>query len=144
MGGSGYFGSMPGQVGRGAVNRFRIPTCDQHAISFEETARLRTPCTICNGLLIIITIFLGVSTLGSLMVAGLNFTSLILLTIAIIGLAITWIASGPTELERTVKVLDSSEGFGMLILQIRNEEYAQEVLRLNPMSAKLLKATRAY
>lgn len=144
MGGSGYFGSTPGQVGRGAVNRFTIPTCEKHAISFEETARLRAPCGICNGLLIILTIFLSVSTLGSLLLGGPDVTTLVLLALAIFGLAITWVASGPTELEKTVKVLDSSQGLGMLILQIRNKEYAQEVLRLNPMSAKLLKAARSY
>lgn len=144
MGGSGYFGSSPGQVGRGAVNRFVIPTCEKHAISFEETARLRAPCGICSGLLIIITVFLSISTLGSLLLGGPDMTTLILWVLAVIGLVIAWIASGPTELEKTVKVLDSSEGFGMLILQIRNEEYAQEVLRLNPMSAKLLKTVRSY
>ncbi len=145
MGGSGYFGSSSGRQNPGTVNRFRVPACDRHSISFEETARLRAPCAICNGLLIIITFFLIASILGSFVVTGgPDLMTIALLALGIIGLVITGMASGPTDLEKTVKVLDSSEGFGMMILQVRNKEYAQEILRLNPMSAKLLNGTAHF
>ena len=145
MGGGGYYSSSGERVNSGAVNRFRIPACDRHAISFEETARLRAPCAICNGLLIISTLFLIFSILGSFAVSGgPELISIVLLVLAIIGLVITGLASGPTELEKSVKVLDSSEGFGMMILQIRSKEYADELLRLNPMAAKLVKDAREF
>ncbi|MFW9921196.1 MAG: hypothetical protein ACFFED_16455 [Candidatus Thorarchaeota archaeon] len=141
---SGYFGSSQVRARLGAVNRFTIPACERHAISFEETARLRAPCGVCNGLLIILTIFLSVSILGSMLVGGPDLMILVLFGLSVIGLVITWIGSGPTGLEKSVKVLDSTEGFGMMVLEIRSKEYADELLRLNPMSAKLLKVTRSF
>ncbi len=64
---------------------------------------------------------------------------IILLAVCVIGLVITGVASGPTKLERAIKVLDISKNSGMLILQIRNRRYAEELVMLNPTSAKIIR-----
>ncbi|MFW9926315.1 MAG: hypothetical protein ACFFDM_06050 [Candidatus Thorarchaeota archaeon] len=137
--GSGHFWSMSRmdkRYGTG-MHRFSVPVCERHAISFEETARLRGPCGICSGLLIVLALFLGMFLLGSFALTGvLDLMTILLIALVIIGIMITSYVGGPSELEKAIKVLDSSEGAGMMVLQIRNREYAEELLRLNPSSAK--------
>lgn len=139
--GSGHLWRM-GEKGMkrvGGVRRFRIPTCEEHAISYEETSKLRIPCSICSGLLIILTFFIGLSILGSLALGdSTDMGRIIFLVASIMGIAITGYFGGPTKLEKAVTVLDGSENFSHLIWRISNEEYAGELLRLNPMRATRL------
>jgi hypothetical protein len=139
--GSGHLWRM-GEKGMGRVGGvrwFRVPACEEHAVSYEETSKLRIPCSICSGLLIILTLFIGLSILGSLALGDRpDIGRIIFLGVSIIGIAITGYFGGPTKLEKAITVLDSSEDFGHLILRISSDEYAEELLRLNPMRATRL------
>ena len=105
-------------------------------MSYEETSKLRIPCSICSGLLIILTFFIGLSILGSLALGDSpDIGRVVFIGVSIIGILITGYVGGSTKLEKAVTVLDSSENFSHLILAISSEEYTEELLRLNPMRA---------
>jgi hypothetical protein len=114
-----------------------IPACELHAISLEEVIRFRSLAALCNGILIVLTLFLGPINLIAL-IAGLPVDPGWLLVIAFMGLmaVVTYYLSGPTTLERAVSVFDIDRNTGFLILKIANPDYAERLLELNPMIAE--------
>ena len=114
-----------------------IPACELHAISLEEVIRFRSLAALCNGILIVLTLFLGPINLIAL-VAGLPVDPGWLLVIAFIAVmaVVTYYLAGPTTLERAVSVFDIDRNTGFLILKISNERYAERLLELNPMIAE--------
>ncbi|MHA1637462.1 MAG: hypothetical protein ACTSUO_06795 [Candidatus Thorarchaeota archaeon] len=133
----GYYAIVRSTPDFKTTTPYRIPTCARHAISYEDMGRIRTPCGIFNALFIVLLIFQAFFILGSFYVwGGPQLNDFLLLALTIIGLIITNRLSGPTVLEKAVKVIDNSGNFGGLILQIRNSEYAEELLQLNSSTAE--------
>lgn len=65
-----------------------------------------------------------------------NSNLLVIIALAAFLSVVTYYFSGPTSLERAVSVFDIS--YGVTILGISNNDYAEELLRLNPMTADRL------
>ncbi len=125
---------------RGVVSRFIVPTCEAHAISFEEAARYRGPMSLCNGLMILLTVAIAIWIWLRL---GEEFpidSSTYIILGLVIGVAfLSYWASGPNALERTISVYDILSGSDIIILNISNDYYADELIRLNPMISKRVK-----
>ncbi|MHA1577593.1 MAG: hypothetical protein ACTSU3_09555 [Candidatus Thorarchaeota archaeon] len=119
------------------VTPLRIPTCERHAMKFEDMKRFGVPCGIIGVLLVIIAIiqalFILRSYVSELEIGLLDFIFLFLL---LFGVCVATTLSGPTTLQRKIKVLDMSPDFEFMILLIKNSEYAEELLHLNPMIAE--------
>ena len=125
--------SMPA----GGPMRVFIPACDTHAISFEETSRVRGTMAALNGLLIVASIFLAIIFLATYAsTATVSTTVLFWLVVAALGAVCTYRLAGPSALERAVSVLDVTSDMSRILLKISNREYAEELLRLNPMAAE--------
>ncbi|NHJ12737.1 MAG: hypothetical protein EAX95_03635 [Candidatus Thorarchaeota archaeon] len=121
----------------GAISSISIPTCEMHAISFEDIGRIRGPLSLINGLLIMATLLLSPFTILALLAnIPVNSNLLVIIALAAFLSVVTYYFSGPTSLERTVSVFDIS--YGVTILRISNNDYAEELLRLNPMTADRL------
>ncbi|MFX1367775.1 MAG: hypothetical protein ACFFAY_04180 [Promethearchaeota archaeon] len=58
------------------------------------------------------------------------------LLIAGIMAIVTYYLSSPTPLERAVHVFDIDSASGHMVLRILNDRYADEIIQLNPMTAK--------
>lgn len=124
----------------GSVSRIAIPACDLHAISFEEMGRIRAPASLCNGILIVILLLLGPFTLLALGTGiPVNPGQILVLIIAGIMALATYYLSSPSALERAIFVYDIDQNYGFLILRIENNEYADEIMRLNPMTAERIR-----
>lgn len=121
----------------GSVSRISIPTCDVHALSFEEMARIRTPVSLCNGILILVTLLLTPFTLLAI-VSGIAVNPSLVFALLIAGIMaiVTYYLSSPTPLERAVHVFDIDSASGHMVLRILNDRYADEIIQLNPMTAK--------
>ncbi|NHI84083.1 MAG: hypothetical protein EAX81_07255 [Candidatus Thorarchaeota archaeon] len=119
------------------VASITVPTCELHAISLEELGRTRGPLSLINGLFIMATLVLSPFTLLAL-IAGIPVNPNLLVLIVLTGFlaVVTYYFSGPTSLERAISILDI--GSEMMILRISNDDYAAELLRLNPMTANRL------
>jgi hypothetical protein len=124
----------------GSVSRIAIPTCELHAISFEEMGRIRAPASLCNGLLIVILLLLGPFTLLAIGTGiPVHPNQILILIIAGIMALATYYLSSPSALERAVYVYDIDTNYGFLILRISNSVYADEIIRLNPMTAERIR-----
>ena len=66
----------------------------------------------------------------------IRLTEFLFLFIVVFGLCVAITLSRPTALERKIRILDISPDFGMMLIYIKNSEYAEELLHLNPMSAE--------
>ena len=128
---------------RGSARKFArptplmIPTCGRHAVSFQDMARFRAPCGIIGGLLFVGIVFLGISTLLSYSIGyEVPPTNLLYIGLGIFGLLVINSLAGLSGLEKAVKVIDGDANMGHLILRIKNQEYAEEFLQLNAMTAE--------
>jgi hypothetical protein len=118
----------------------RIPVCDNHALSFEDTKRLRTTMSAISGVFIVSTFLLSlVFILGLLDTQVINSGLLTLVLFVGIGSFLTHRLSRPSALERIIQVYDIQSDMSTIVLRISNLAYAEELLRLNPMSTKQLK-----
>ena len=108
-----------------------IPTCEEHALSFEDTKRLRSTMSAFSGLFIVITALLTVifvaSSLGALAV---NIQLLAATLFVGLGAIVTYRFSGPSALERSMNVYDMRPDMSMVVLRISNSEYAEELWHL--------------
>lgn len=90
-----------------------------------------------NGLLIVASIFLAIIFLATYAsTATVSTTVLFWLVVAALGAVCTYRLAGPSALERAVSVLDVTSDMSRILLKISNREYAEELLRLNPMAAE--------
>ncbi len=146
--GSGYYGGAAGsgyllparRSSTGSVSPFSIPTCEKHGLYYDEEARLSGPCSILSGILMIAAFFIGLSLLGSVVLGvTLDPFEVIVEIVILLVLAITIRVGGPTKLEKAVKIVDMSEDYSSMTLLIKNRTYAEELLRLNPVTAKLIR-----
>ena len=113
-----------------------IPVCDRHQFSFQETKHLRGILPLLCGLSIVLAAFLILAVLARILDSGtINTSVAFLLILDLIAIECTYKFGGPTALERSVSVYDMSPDMRTVILDIVNEEYAEELLKLNPMSA---------
>jgi hypothetical protein len=120
--------------------RLYVPTCDVHAISFEDTSRSRGTAAALNGLLIVASVFLGIILIATLMNTGVISTAILFwLGLTALGAICTYRLAGPSALERAISVFDTTSDMSMVLLKISNREYAEELLRLNPMAAERVK-----
>jgi hypothetical protein len=118
----------------------RIPVCDDHALSFEDTKRLRTTMSALSGIFIVVVFLLtAVLLVGLFDTQSLNNGLLTLTLFLGVGAIFTYTFSRPSALERTIEVYDMESDMSMVVLRISNNDYAEELLRLNPMSTKQLK-----
>ncbi len=129
----------------GSISRFFVPTCDEHGITFEEAARYRGPLALCSGLMVLLAVVICIwIILGYAAYTPLDSNAFLLLGIVIfIGIG-TYYASGPTPLERAISVVDISPSLDTVILNIRDSNYIDEILRLNPLIAKRVKRVISY
>ncbi len=119
------------------VTPLRIPTCERHAMKFEDMKRFGVPCGIIGVLFVIIAIIQALSILRSFATGlEIGLMDFIFLLLVLFGLYVATTLSGPTTLQRKIKVLDISPGFDFMILLIKNSDYAEELLHLNPMMAE--------
>lgn len=126
--------SMPSP---GSTMRISIPACDRHAISFEDMSRSRGAAGALNGLFIVASVFLAVITVATYMSTSiLNTTLLFWFGVTALGGVCTYRLAGPSALERTVTVFDMTSDMSTILLRITNQDYAEELLRLNPMAAE--------
>lgn len=126
--------SMPAP---GSTMRIAIPACDRHAISFEDRSRSKGGAAGINGLLIVASVFLAVITVATYMSTSiLNTTLLFWFGLTALGAVCTYKLAGPSALERTVSVLDMTSDMSTILLRITNQDYAEKLLRLNPMAAE--------
>ena len=129
--------SMGGTIDFKSVTPVRIPTCERHAMKFEDMERYHAPCGVIGALLGIITIILVLSILRSYAIGlEIRLTEFLFLFIVVFGLCVAITLSRPTALERKIRILDISPDFGMMLIHIKDSEYAEELLHLNPMSAE--------
>jgi hypothetical protein len=121
-----------------SVSSMKIPSCDDHALSFEDSKHFRGPMSLCSGLLIVLTVlftfFFLTTSFGALMI---NTQLLFLAVFLSLGALLTSRISSPSALEKSVTVLDMRSDRSMILLKISNSDYADELLRLNPMTSKL-------
>lgn len=114
-----------------------IPTCDEHAISFEDRKRMRSTMSAFSGLLIVITALLAVILIASSLGAqAVNIPLLTVILFSGLGAVISYWLSGPSALERSVIIYDMRSDMSMIVLEISNSEYLEELLKLNPTIAK--------
>ncbi len=120
-----------------SVTSVRIPTCEHHAMKFEDMKRYNAPCGIIGFLLAFITIFLVLSILHDYAIGlEIRLMDFLLLFLVLVGLYVATTLSGPTTLQRKIKILDISPDFEFMIILIKNSDYAEELLDLNPMMAE--------
>jgi hypothetical protein len=114
-----------------------IPTCDDHALSFEDTKRLRSTMSFLSGLFIVIAALFAIIFAGSSLGAqAINIQLLSVTLVFGLGAIITYSVSGPSALERSVVVYDMRSDMSMVVLRISNSDYAEELLKLNPTLAR--------
>ncbi len=119
------------------VNYLAIPVCDHHQFSFQETKHVRGVFSILTTLLVLLTIGLVMSILAGFLNSGvINTSTIFILSLSIIGSACTYSFGRPTALERSVSVYDMTPDMTTVILDIASVPYAEELLRMNPMTAK--------
>ncbi len=129
--------SMGGTIDFKSVTPVRIPTCERHAMKFEDMKRYSAPCGVIGALLGIITIILVLSILRSYAIGlEIGYTEFLFLFLVLFGLYVATTLSRPTALERKLKILDISPDFGNMLILIKNSDYAEELLHLNPMTAE--------
>ena len=124
----------------GRVSRFFVPTCEEHGTSFEDTARYKGPFALCSGLMMILTVIvIAWIVLGYAAYTPVDSTAYVVLgAVILVGIG-AYFASGPSELERAISVVDMSPRNDYVILKIRNPEYADDIIQGNPMTAKRVK-----
>ena len=136
-----YRGAMRPDFSR--LSSVRIPACERHAMKFEDMKRFGVPCGVIGYLLaitaIIQVLFILRSYVSDLEIGLMDF---IFLLLVLFGMYVATTLSGPTTLQRKIKVLDISPDFGFMILLIKNSEYAEELLHLNPMMAERVSSNR--
>jgi hypothetical protein len=145
--GSGYYGGAVGsgylvparRLSTGSVSPFSIPACEKHALYYEEEARLSGPCSILSGILMIVAFFVGLSLIGSIALGVTpDFFEVVVEIAILLVIVITIRVGGPTKLEKAIKIVDMSEDYSSMTLLIRDRVYTEELLRLNPVTAKLI------
>ena len=116
-----------------------IPVCDRHQFSFQETKIVRIVFSVLTGLLFVFGIYLVIVTLAGFFGLGIvNVNALSILALTIVGGACTNAIGRPSALERSISVYDMTSDMSSVILDIVSEEYAKELLSLNPMHAKAI------
>lgn len=145
--GSGYYAGAAGsgyllparKSSTGSVAPFSIPTCEKHGLYYDEAARLSGPCSILSGILMIAAFFIGLSLLGNV-VLGVTLDSfqVVVEIVILFVIVISMRVGGPTKLEKAVKIVDMSEDYSSMTLLVRDRDYTEELIRLNPSTAKLV------
>ncbi|MFW9838565.1 MAG: hypothetical protein ACFFE7_13695 [Candidatus Thorarchaeota archaeon] len=121
-----------------------IPSCERHALSFEDTKRVRPTLTALNGLFMLVTVFLVFILVSTYLIAqAIDLRLLFMIGLMCLGTFLTYVVSRPSALERAVSVYDMQSDMSMVVLRVANLEYAEELLRLNPMTATLYRLEKA-
>jgi hypothetical protein len=121
----------------GKISRFSVPTCEEHGISFEDTARYKGPLALCSGLMIILSFLMVIwIILGYAAYTPVDSTAYIVLGAVVLVSIGAYFASGPTELEKAISVVDMSPRNDYVILKIKNPDYAEDLIQANPITAK--------
>ena len=83
--------------------------------------------------------FIGLSLFGAVILGvTLDSFEVVVEIVIVLVLVITIRVGGPTKLEKAVKILDVSEDYSSMTLLVKDRTYAEELLRLNPVTAKLI------
>jgi hypothetical protein len=116
-----------------------IPVCEAHALSFEDSKHFRSTVSLFSGLCIVLTVILAFFFVTTSLGGQTINTQLLFLAIffGLGGFLLSKI-SAPSALEKVVSVLDMRSDKSMILLKISNREYADELVRLNPMTSKRL------
>jgi hypothetical protein len=124
----------------GFISKFHIPTCEEHGVSYEDTARYKGPLALCSGLMIILSFLIVLwIILGFTAYTPVDSTAYIVLGLVVVVGIGSYFASGPNELEKAISVVDISPKQDFVVLQITNPHYLEDILRMNPLTAKKVK-----
>jgi hypothetical protein len=119
------------------VRRLVLPVCEDHVISALDRGKMRVIFGLLAGFSILGLIwqsaFIAFQIYDGLQIAPATWLLLAFYAIvAVISISVL----GPTAIDRAIKVVDTAFGGNFLLLKVKNPEYADELVRLNPMTAK--------
>ena len=122
------------------VRRLILPVCQDHVISSLDRGRVRAIFGLLAGFSLLGFIwhsaFIAFQIYDILPIAPITWGILLFYsTILVISLR----AIGPTSIDRAFKVVDTAYGGEFLLLKVTNREYAEELVRMNPMTAKIVR-----
>jgi hypothetical protein len=127
----------PGERTAPAIRRYAIPTCKKHAYSPSKSSRRRGILGFVGGVATMLTLVVG-SIIAFNFYDGniipLNWYILFIFAVAL--MTGSFVALGPNPLDRAISVYEIMPSAGVVILKIKNKEYRDEILRLNPMKSQ--------
>jgi hypothetical protein len=120
-----------------SISTMEIPVCDDHAISFEDSKHFRSTVSLFSGLCIVLAVIMAFFFVTTSLGAQTIHTQLLFLSIFFgLGGFLMSKISAPSALEKVVTVLDMRSDKSMILLKISNPDYADELVRMNPMTSK--------
>ncbi len=126
-----------------SVSRLRVPTCRAHAHTPDKSSRRRTFFGFIAGVSTMSTLLLG--TFMSFSFYDGNPIALewyIMFFLAVSLMIASLVDLGPNALERAISVQHMLPNAGKIILRVKNKEYLDEILRLNPTKSTPVKRKR--
>ena len=125
------------------IRRMIVPVCEDHVISSIDRGRVRAIFGLLAGISFLGFIwhfsFIAFQIYDRLPIAPITWVVLLFYGVV---LFISLHAIGPTAIDRAFKVVDTAYGGEFLLLRVKNREYADELVRLNPMTAKIVRKKR--
>lgn len=127
----------------GSVKRIAVPVCDNHTYSIDEHARTRGIAAVVGGISLIAFLLSSISVILTL-VRGIPIDPLWITipVVSAIAIAFSYMALGPSSVEKAVSIEEFAPGGSYLILKITDRHYRDEVIRLNPMKARSVRKIR--
>ncbi len=127
----------------GSLKRLAIPTCQEHAFRIDETGRSRGATSICFGVALLASILWTIVVTFATFRGMLSdpFWYLLLLGVYIVTY-LSYLGIGPSGLEQVIEIISFHPGGTYVILKITSKRYYEELIRLNPMTAKRVKPIR--
>ena len=122
------------------IRRLKIPVCDEHVHSIDEMSRVRAILTFTGGISFALSLAIGI-VIGFLLYDNLLIPiplyTVLLFSFSV--MACSMYGLGPSRLDRMVEIIDFDNHDQTIVLQIRNRWYADEMLRMNPSSAQVVR-----
>ena len=120
-----------------------VPICDEHFLSTRSKEKLRPTCVIINGVSLVTTMFIGLLIItASLDRFMIGFQWFLFLEISLIIAVTSFVWLRPSDLERVVSIYHLEPGTKEIVLKLKHKWYLDELLRLNPSTAKRVTVKR--